>query len=73
MLMINDLLRHNQGVMGELSVAAMDALKSGWYILGNQVKEFEREFASYCQAEHCVSVANSNASVPLATETQCSA
>src|SRR5688500_257316 len=33
-------------------------MDSGWYILGTEVDEFEREFASYCGARHCVAVAN---------------
>jgi dTDP-4-amino-4,6-dideoxygalactose transaminase len=64
--MINDLLRHNQKNMGELSVALTSVLDSGWYVLGNQVKEFEREFASYCQTGHCVSVANGTDALELA-------
>jgi aminotransferase EvaB len=66
MLMINDLLRHNQNNMGELSVAVTKVLESGWYVLGNQVKEFEHEFASYCQTEHCVSLANGTDALELA-------
>ena len=33
-------------------------LDSGWFILGNEVKEFERNFANYCDAKHCIGVAN---------------
>ena len=33
-------------------------LKSGWYILGNNVATFEREFASFCGTEKCVGVAS---------------
>jgi dTDP-4-amino-4,6-dideoxygalactose transaminase len=33
-------------------------LESGWYILGNQVKNFEQEFAAYCRTSHCVGLAN---------------
>lgn len=33
-------------------------LASGRYILGHEVKQFEREFAAYCEAEHCVGVGN---------------
>lgn len=33
-------------------------LKSGWYILGNEVKAFEESFAAYCGNRHCVGVAN---------------
>lgn len=40
-------------------VAAFDrVLRSGWYILGEEVDSFEREFASYCDAKHCVGIAN---------------
>lgn len=66
MLMINDLLRHNQKIMSELSETITSVLESGWYVLGNQVKDFEREFALYCQTEHCVSVANGTDALELA-------
>ena len=33
-------------------------LKSGWFILGKNVKKFEELFASYCGVKHCCGVAN---------------
>lgn len=33
-------------------------LKSGWYILGNQVAKFEDEFATFCNTKYCVGVAS---------------
>ncbi|WP_207495333.1 DegT/DnrJ/EryC1/StrS family aminotransferase [Aridibaculum aurantiacum] len=30
----------------------------GWYVLGEQVKQFEQEYANYNQVEHCVGVSN---------------
>ena len=33
-------------------------LKSGWYVLGNNVTIFEKEFASFCSVEHCMGVAS---------------
>ena len=33
-------------------------LNNGWYILGNEVKEFEINFASYCGTKYCVGVGN---------------
>ncbi len=33
-------------------------LHSGWYILGNECKQFEKEFAHYCETEHCIGVGN---------------
>lgn len=42
----------------ELRDAFERVLDSGWYILGNEVEQFEQEFAEYCEVEHCVGVAN---------------
>lgn len=33
-------------------------LSSGWYILGNEVKEFESNYAAYCEKKYCVGVGN---------------
>jgi dTDP-4-amino-4,6-dideoxygalactose transaminase len=33
-------------------------LDKGWYILGEEVQQFEREFAAYCGTSHCIGVAN---------------
>ncbi|MBN2867341.1 MAG: DegT/DnrJ/EryC1/StrS family aminotransferase, partial [Flavobacteriaceae bacterium] len=33
-------------------------LKSGWYILGDGVKQFESEFAAYCGTRHCIGTSN---------------
>ena len=33
-------------------------LKSGWYILGQECEEFEKEFANFCEVRHCIGVAN---------------
>ena len=33
-------------------------LDNGWYVLGNEVKEFETSFANYCGTEYCVGVGN---------------
>lgn len=38
--------------------AATRVIDSGWYVLGQEVAAFEKEFASYCGTEHCVGVAN---------------
>lgn len=33
-------------------------LNSGWYILGEQVALFEKEYATYCGTSHCIGTAN---------------
>lgn len=42
----------------ELKAAFEHVLDSGWYILGNELKQFEQEYAAYCGARECVGVAN---------------
>lgn len=33
-------------------------LDNGWYILGNEVEEFEQSFAQYCGTKFCIGVGN---------------
>jgi len=42
----------------ELKAAAARVIDSGWYILGEEVAAFEREFAAYCGVRHAVGVGN---------------
>lgn len=58
--MINflDLKAINDSFEPELSVAIKRVLDSGWYLLGNEVKAFEQEYANYIGSKHCIGVAN---------------
>jgi dTDP-4-amino-4,6-dideoxygalactose transaminase len=38
----------------EYENAALRVLRSGWYVLGNEVGEFEKEFAAYTKRKYCV-------------------
>ena len=38
--------------------AAEEVIRSGWYILGDKVRQFEAEFAAYNRAAHCIGVAS---------------
>ena len=42
----------------ELKAAAARVIDSGWYVLGDEVAAFEREFAEYCGVRHAVGVGN---------------
>ena len=33
-------------------------MNSGWYLLGEELSLFEKEFAAYCETEFCVGVGN---------------
>lgn len=42
----------------EFEAKAVEVLRSGWYVLGKEVENFEKEFAAYLGAKHCVGVAS---------------
>lgn len=54
----NDLKRQYQLHASEYEEKAVEVLRSGWYILGNEVKQFEAEFAAYTGVRHCVGLAS---------------
>lgn len=54
----NRLDRGFEQYQSELEEAALKVLRSGWYILGNEVEQFEKEFASYVGVKHCVGLAS---------------
>lgn len=50
----------------EFEDKALSVLRSGWYVLGKEVEEFEREFAQYTGADYCVGLASGLDSLWLA-------
>ena len=57
-IMPNNLKRGFNQYQEEYEQKALEVLRSGWYILGNEVKEFEKEFAAYTGSKHCVGLAS---------------
>jgi dTDP-4-amino-4,6-dideoxygalactose transaminase len=53
-----DLKAINARHADELKAAAARVIDSGWYILGEELAAFEREFASYCGVRHVIGVGN---------------
>jgi dTDP-4-amino-4,6-dideoxygalactose transaminase len=58
MIKFLDLKAINDSFEQDLSVSIRKVLDTGWYLLGNEVKAFEKEYAAYLGAKHCVAVAN---------------
>ena len=46
--------------------AVRRVLDRHWYVLGEEVKAFERDFAAYCGVAHCISLANGTDALELA-------
>lgn len=42
----------------ELDAAYRRVMESGWFIMGDELHAFEREFGAYCGTKHCVGVGN---------------
>ncbi|EAI9907224.1 DegT/DnrJ/EryC1/StrS family aminotransferase [Campylobacter upsaliensis] len=53
-----DLKKVNERFNKEFEVKFKELLDSGWFLLGEQTKLFEKQFANYCGVEHCIGVAN---------------
>jgi dTDP-4-amino-4,6-dideoxygalactose transaminase len=53
-----DLKCINQNYRQALIEVATRVIDSGWYVLGQEVKTFELNFAAYCGTKHCIAVAN---------------
>ncbi len=53
-----DLRAINLAQRAELLAAFERVLDSGWYVLGQEVQQFESEYAAWCGAAHCVGVGN---------------
>lgn len=53
-----DLKETNMPYQSEIEEAVLRVVRSGWYILGDEVKSFERAYAQYCGTANCIGVGN---------------
>jgi len=53
-----DLKGLNAQYKAELIEACTKVIDSGWYVQGNECKEFDIEFANYCGSKYAIGVAN---------------
>lgn len=58
MIKFLDLHKINERFRDETDERIKQVLDSGWYILGEQVSLFERNFAAFCGVKHCIGCAN---------------
>lgn len=63
-----DIKAVNDRYRDELVDAATRVIDSGWYILGAEVRAFEDEFASWCDAPHAIGVSNGLAALRIVLE-----
>lgn len=58
MIEYENLGRLNHPFFEEYQKSFAETLNSGWYVLGNNVKNFEEEFADYHRSAYCLGVAS---------------
>jgi dTDP-4-amino-4,6-dideoxygalactose transaminase len=58
MIKFLDLKAINDSFEPELSEAIKQVLDAGWYLLGNETKTFEKEYAEFIGSKFCIGVAN---------------
>jgi dTDP-4-amino-4,6-dideoxygalactose transaminase len=61
-----DLSRQIESLRAEIDAAAARVLDRGWFILGEEVEAFEREFAAHMGAAHAIGVASGTEAITLA-------
>lgn len=65
-IQFNDFKKDYEARGEEYLNAVQRAMSSGWYILGDEVKNFEAEFAKYLGVKYCVGVANGLEAIQIA-------
>lgn len=58
MIKFLDLQKINAQYAEEMKQAAAEVIDSGWYLLGERVKQFETDLANYIGVKHAIGVAN---------------
>lgn len=65
MIPCNDSKRLFNRYKDEFEQAALNVLRSGWYVLGTNVQEFEKEFAESTGSKYCIGVDNGTNAIKL--------
>jgi dTDP-4-amino-4,6-dideoxygalactose transaminase len=58
MILMNDFKSEPQALRKAMLAAAARVLASGWYILGSEVEQFEKQWADACGAKYAIGVGN---------------
>jgi dTDP-4-amino-4,6-dideoxygalactose transaminase len=61
-----DLTKQYESIQPEIDAATARVLKGGWYILGPEVKAFEKEFADYIGVKYAIGVGSGTEAIHIA-------
>jgi dTDP-4-amino-4,6-dideoxygalactose transaminase len=63
---LNDTRPQYEAIGAEVRAAMDTVLERSWFILGQEVAAFEREFAAFCRTDHAVGVSNGTDAIHIA-------
>jgi dTDP-4-amino-4,6-dideoxygalactose transaminase len=66
MIQFLNLKRQYASIQPEIEAAALSVLRSGRYVLGDEVAALEEEFAAYCRTRHAIAVNSGTSALHLA-------
>ena len=69
MIKFTDFRRHNRPLKKIINQTFQRFIESGWYILGQEVESFEKEFANYIGTKYAVGVASGTDALTLSLKT----
>ena len=58
MIKFLDLHKINEQYRSDMDFAIKEVLDSGWYVMGEKLRQFEKDFATYCGTKYCIGVGN---------------
>lgn len=65
MILFNDFVSEYESIKSEIDQAIQGVLQRGWFILGEEVNQFENELAEYLGVAYCVGVASGTDALTL--------
>ena len=65
---MNNLKKHNHSIKDEIQLAINRVLDRGIYLMGDELINFENEFADYCLTKYCVGVGNGTDALEIALQ-----
>jgi dTDP-4-amino-4,6-dideoxygalactose transaminase len=66
MVLMNDFTAEPEELHSRMQSAARRVIDSGWYVLGDECRRFEAQWAAECGVRHCVGVANGMDAIEIA-------
>ena len=65
MILFNDFITEYQSIKMEIDQAISKVLNSGWFILGKELEQFEKELSDYLNVKYCLGVASGTDAITI--------